>query len=55
MLSAVLWFQLRIRIQIVTSMRIWIQGAKPTRIHADADTDPDPGQTFSSQKPAFFT
>ncbi len=40
----------RIRIQLFTSMRIQIririQGAKPTRIHADPDTDP--GHTLSS-------
>jgi hypothetical protein len=37
---------MRIRIQLFTSMRIWIRGAKLTRIHAD----PDPGQIFAFTK-----
>jgi hypothetical protein len=31
-----------------------IQGAKPIRIHADLDPDPDHGQTLPSQKVEFF-
>jgi hypothetical protein len=42
------------RIRLLTSMRIRIQGAKPIRSHADADTDPDPGQTFSVSKTCIF-
>ncbi len=38
--------RIRIRIQLFTSMRIRIQGAKPMRIH----TDPDPGQISRHKK-----
>ncbi len=37
---------------IIFSMRIRIQEAKPMRIQADPD--PDPGQTFKSQKVEFL-
>ena len=38
--------RIQIWIQLFTSMRIQIQGAKPMRIHADTY----PGQTLPSQK-----
>ncbi len=41
---------MRIWIQLFVSMRIRIQGAKPMRIHVD----PDPDQTFKSQKVEFL-
>jgi hypothetical protein len=41
---------LQIRIQIFTSMRIRIKGAKPMRIHAD----PEPGQNFALKKVKFL-
>jgi hypothetical protein len=40
---------MRIRIQLFISMRIQIDGATSTRMHAD----PDPGQSFKSQKVDF--
>ncbi len=39
-----------IRIQLLTSMQIRIQGAKPMRIHPD----PYPDQTFTSEKVVFL-
>jgi hypothetical protein len=42
---------MRIQIQLLTSMRMRIQGAKTMPIHAD----PDPGQTLPSQKSWILT
>jgi hypothetical protein len=42
---------MRVRIQLLTLMRIRIQGAKPMRIRAD----PNSGQTFPSKKVEFLT
>jgi hypothetical protein len=40
--SIMVQMQIQILIQLFISMLIWIQGAKPMRIHAD----PDLGQTL---------